>query len=114
MMARMNRLCFFVFCEVMFATTASAAAADGKLDYGRDIRPILADNCFRCHGPDAKQRQADLRLDLRDEATKKLESGSAAVVPGDPGSSSLVARIMSADESERMPPADSKKILSAA
>src|SRR5437763_2839867 len=113
MMGRMNRLCFFVFCEVMFATTASATAADGKLDFGRDIRPILADNCFRCHGPDAKQRQAGLRLDIRDEATRKLESGLAAVVPGDLASSSLVARIMSADDSERMPPVDSNKALSA-
>src|SRR6266550_9593362 len=97
---------FTVWCGAFWAAIASSsfAAAEGKLDYGRDIRPILADNCFRCHGPDAKQRQAGLRLDSRDEATKKLESASAALVPGDPGSSSLVARIMSADESERMPP----------
>jgi hypothetical protein len=96
------------------AATAKPAMADGKLDFGRDIRPILADNCFRCHGPDAKQRQAGLRLDLRDEATKKLESGTAAVVPGDPDHSPLIARIISTDETERMPPAESKKILTAA
>src|SRR3954462_7631395 len=100
-------------CSAMFAAAFATAQADEKIDYSRDIRPILADNCFRCHGPDAKQRQADLRLDVRDEAGKKLESGSAAIVPGDPASSSLVARIMSADEDQRMPPADSKKVLSA-
>src|SRR6478672_2575161 len=97
---------FAVWCGAFLAAIAGAsfATAEGKLDYGRDIRPILADNCFRCHGPDAKQRQADLRLDVRDEAVKKLESGMAAVVPSDVEHSGLIARIMSADESERMPP----------
>src|SRR5437870_2633434 len=93
------------------AATAKIAAADDKLEYSRDIRPILADNCFRCHGPDAKQRQAGLRLDLREEALKRLESDAVAIVPGKPQASALVSRIMSADESERMPPTDSKKKL---
>ncbi|HEY2416161.1 MAG TPA: PSD1 and planctomycete cytochrome C domain-containing protein [Pirellulaceae bacterium] len=99
----------------LFALAGGSAltAADGKLDFGRDIRPLLADNCFRCHGPDEKQRQAGLRLDIRDEAVKKLESGLAAIVPGDSANSSLVARIMSADESERMPPVDANKMLTA-
>src|SRR5438034_573906 len=93
------------------AVRGQVAAADGRLDYGRDIRPILADNCFRCHGPDAKQRQAGLRLDLRDEAIKRLESDAVAIVPGKPDSSALVSRIRATDESERMPPADSQKKL---
>ncbi len=109
-----SQFALWVVALFAFAAGATAVVADGKLDFGRDIRPILADNCFRCHGPDAKQRQADLRLDLREEATKKLESGSAAVVPGDPERSALVARIMSTDDSERMPPADSNKSLKAA
>src|SRR5262245_36037571 len=88
-----------------------AFAADGPVDFGRDIRPILADTCFRCHGPDAKQRQAGLRLDLREEATKPAESGEIAIVPGKPQTSELVKRIMSADESQRMPPAESQKSL---
>jgi Protein of unknown function (DUF1553)/Protein of unknown function (DUF1549)/Planctomycete cytochrome C len=90
-----------------------AAAADGKLDFSRDIRPILADACFSCHGPDANKRQAGLRLDIRDEALKAAESGAVAIVPGKPGESALVSRILAADESERMPPADSQKKLTA-
>src|SRR5438034_7658936 len=93
------------------AATAKIAAADDKLEYSRDIRPILADNCFRCHGPDTKQRQAGLRLDIRDEALKRLESDAVAIVPGKPEASALVTRIMSADEGERMPPAESQKVL---
>src|SRR5215510_1694759 len=89
----------------------ATAIADDKLDYSRDIRPILADKCFACHGPDAKQRQAGLRLDLREEAVKKLESDAVAIVPGDLKRSALVSRIVSTDESERMPPSDSQKKL---
>jgi hypothetical protein len=96
---------------IWLATIYPLAAADGTLDYGRDIRPILAENCFRCHGPDAKQRQAGLRLDLREEALKRLESDAVAIVPGKPDASALVSRIMSADESDRMPPPDSLKKL---
>src|SRR3954469_13932694 len=106
----MNHLGYFL----SFAMTVVAFAtkiADEKLDYSRDIPPILADKCFRCHGPDAKQRQAGLRLDVRDEALKRLESDAGAIVPGKPEASGLVSRIMSADESERMPPTDSQKKL---
>jgi hypothetical protein len=102
---------FAVWMMACFTANPSVQAADGKLDFGRDIRPILADNCFRCHGPDAKQRQAGLRLDLPEEATKRQESGFVAVVPGDVTKSALISRIMTADESERMPPADSNKVL---
>src|SRR5438045_4762438 len=106
---------FVFFIGVLSLATATALAADGNkpLDFSRDIRPILADNCFRCHGPDAKQRQAGLRLDVRDEALKRLESDDVAIVPGKPEASALIARIMTADESERMPPAESQKVLTA-
>src|SRR5437660_5267686 len=96
------------------AVTGLTADAQRPIDFSRDIRPILADSCFRCHGPDAKQRQAGLRLDVREEALKRLESDAVAIVPGKPEESALVARIMTADESERMPPADSQKVLTAA
>jgi mono/diheme cytochrome c family protein len=100
-------------CALVLAAIAAAAAAPaGGIDYSRDIRPILADNCFACHGPDEKQRQAGLRLDIRDEAIKRLESDAVAIVPGNPAASALVSRIMPADESEQMPPSDSKKKLS--
>ncbi|MEX0939494.1 MAG: PSD1 and planctomycete cytochrome C domain-containing protein [Pirellulales bacterium] len=84
--------------------TASARAAD-KVEYNRDIRPILSDNCFACHGPDAEARQADLRLDLEESAKEY------AVVPGEPGVSEVVLRITSEDPEVRMPPAESGKSL---
>ena len=79
--------------------------------YASDIQPILSANCFTCHGPDARSRKAGLRLDLPEEATRKLKSGAAAIVPGDPKASELIARIFSHEDGERMPPAKSKKTL---
>ena len=86
------------------SVAAGAETADPKLDFNRDVRPILSDRCFACHGPDAEDRQAGLRLDDRDAATAELESGTRAVVPGDPGRSELVARITSTDPDVVMPP----------
>ncbi|MCA8967205.1 MAG: hypothetical protein KDC48_20160, partial [Planctomycetes bacterium] len=76
--------------------------------YGRDIRPLLSDRCFRCHGPDAGTRKADLRLDERDAALAARDEG-AAIVPGDPAKSLLLARIAHPDPEERMPPPESGK-----
>ncbi len=78
----------------------------GKLQFARDVQPILAASCFTCHGPDAKTRKAGLRLDLREAAIRELRSGARAVVPGKPQESELVARIFAAGR-ERMPPAKS-------
>lgn len=75
------------------------------MQFNRDIRPILSARCFECHGPDEQQREADLRLDLRDSATADRD-GSIAVVPGKPSESALLERITSSDEDLRMPPAD--------
>ncbi len=83
------------------------------VDYNRDIRPILANNCFACHGPDEGERQAGLRLDLLEAATQPAESGKRAIVPGQPDGSELLARIDAADEAERMPPVESNKKLTA-
>jgi hypothetical protein len=93
-----------------------AFAADGKaaVDFNRDVRPVLAANCFACHGPDAGQRKAGLRLDTRRGATVALEGGAHAVVPGLPRESELVRRIAAEDPSERMPPARTGKRLSPA
>ncbi len=88
--------------------------ADDRVMFNRDIRPILSDNCFPCHGPDAKQRQAGLRLDVREEALKAAESGDVAVVPGNLNKSKLWARINSAGAAEVMPPPKTSKALSAA
>jgi hypothetical protein len=91
-----------------------AAAQDaGVIDFNKQIRPILSENCFTCHGPDEKERKARLRLDTREGATAKLRSGGHALVPGKSGESSLVERVSSDDPSERMPPPRTKKRLSA-
>ncbi len=77
-----------------------------RIDFARDIRPILSDKCFVCHGPDAPSRNLRLRLDSEEGAKGDLGRGRRAIVAGDPGRSELVRRITSTDESMRMPPAD--------
>lgn len=86
-----------------FALTASAA----DVEFNRDIRPILSDNCYACHGPDANARQANLRLDVRDSALQR-----GAIVPGDTTKSKLINRIHHAQPALRMPPSYSTKSLS--
>src|SRR6476620_6646741 len=88
--------------------TAGAAA----VDFQHEIRPILSQNCFLCHGPDEKDRKAGLRLDLRAEALKPAKSGKAAIVPGQAEKSELIARITTTDDEDRMPPSKSRKKLS--
>lgn len=84
----------------------SSTLAAEELSYNRDVRPILSDNCFACHGPDKNQRKARLRLDDRDVAV-----GRKAIVPGKPSESSVVTRIESKNVDEAMPPAESHKTL---
>src|SRR5262245_22531125 len=81
------------------------------VDFNRQIRPILSENCFACHGPDEKQRKAKLRLDTKEGAFAKLRGGNFALVPGKPAESELIARITAEDPAERMPPAKSNKHL---
>jgi len=90
------------------AATGLAADPGEPLSFNGDIRPILVENCFSCHGADSAGRKADLRLDQRDQA---VESGS--IVPGDPDSSVMLDRIFSDDPEEVMPPPETKKSLSA-
>lgn len=101
-----------VLAATLIASAAAARAAEPPLDFARDVRPILSDKCFLCHGPDEESRATDLRLDQRDSVLADL-GGYAAVVPGDIAASELVRRITSDDEYERMPPPDSQKTLSA-
>ena len=89
------------------AAQTRADAPPTPLDFNRDIRPILSENCFYCHGQDANKRQADLRLDLREAAV-----AAAAIVPGTPGSSTVLERIHSTDPDVLMPPPDSNRRLS--
>src|SRR5262245_54679498 len=79
------------------------AAADKAVDYTRDVRPVLANSCYACHGPDEKARKAKLRLDLRDQAVKK------AIVPGKSDESPLIERVTSKDPDEVMPPPHGKR-----
>jgi hypothetical protein len=85
------------------------AEPERRLQYNRDIRPILSDNCFFCHGPDKNQRKAKLRLDERENALEK-----AAIVPGKPDESELVKRLYAADPDEVMPPPETYKTLTPA
>src|SRR5258707_4818846 len=80
--------------------------ADGEdaVRFNRDIRPIMSDTCFRCHGPDSRARVAGLRLDIRDEALKKTKSGVTPIVPGVPDQSAIVQRVFSEDRARMMPP----------
>src|SRR5829696_5644317 len=87
-----------------------AHAAEKKLDFNRDIRPILSENCFQCHGFDEKARQAELRLDTPDSALAKHDDVTP-IVPGHPEQSELWRRITTDDESEMMPPPDSHRAL---
>ncbi len=98
----------------MLAVGAAAdVTATPKIDFGRQIRPILSNHCFKCHGPDEKERQGGLRLDVRESALKPAESGQSALVPGKPEESQMVARITAKDANRRMPPPESHKQLSA-
>ena len=96
------------------AGTPLAGAGAGAADFNREVRPILADKCYACHGPDAKSLEGKLRLDLRASATAPAESGATAIVPGRPEKSALIERIESTDKDERMPPPKSHKTLHAA
>src|SRR5437764_6676289 len=92
---------------VIFA--AAAPQQSKKLRYNKDVRPILAENCFPCHGPDSAARKAGLRLDRREEAIK-----AEAIMPNKPEQSALIERIFSDDASHRMPPRKTKKSLTSA
>ena len=91
--------------------SASAAKATAKIEFNRDVRPILAENCFSCHGVDSASRKAGLRLDKFEAATQKDKDNKAAIVPGKPQESELIRRIMTADADDVMPPAKIHKTL---
>ena len=96
-------------CHAVFVGQA-VNAAEHEINFNRDIRPILSDKCFQCHGPDEAARKAELRLD-DESAVKAVRDGIVIVSPGDPAASEMIRRITSDDESEVMPPHESNKQL---
>ncbi|MBI1249619.1 DUF1553 domain-containing protein [bacterium] len=109
-MKKPNQAFLAICCSLVCAACLPAAAAE--IDFSRDIRPILSRSCFSCHGPDPETREAGLRLDQADAAMAELDSGEHAIVPRKADESELIARIISDDESIRMPPPESAKPLS--
>ncbi len=105
-------VCLFLIGDATI--TSKWAEADERLDFNRDVRPILANHCWSCHGPDEASRKANLRLDYRATALLPAESGEIAIVPNQPDASSLITRVQSADEDLMMPPPIAKKPLSQA
>ncbi len=101
-------LCFSV--AIWCAGTLQVVRA-AEVDFARDIRPILSDKCFACHGPDVQDRQADLRLDEEASAKSDRAGAGAAIVPRDVAASLLIERIRSQDSEKQMPPPDSGKSL---
>ena len=79
-------------------------ARPSTINFNRDIRPIFSENCYACHGPDSNKRKAGLRLDRKEEAFKKLDSGVIPIVPGKLAESEIIRRITTDDDDDRMPP----------
>ncbi len=95
-------------------TLAANAPAEDVVRFNRDIRPIMSDTCFHCHGFDPKSRKGDLRLDIREEALKAGKSGETAIVPGKPEQSEIIKRIFSEDPDDVMPSKEAHKTLTPA
>ncbi|MEX2577825.1 MAG: PSD1 and planctomycete cytochrome C domain-containing protein [Verrucomicrobiales bacterium] len=106
-LGRASRWCALLRGAAVVAIWQSAALAgpSEEVEFNRDVRPILSENCLHCHGPDANERKADLRLDVRDE------SALAVLSPGDVHASELVHRVSTDDPDDRMPPAKSNRSL---
>src|SRR3954453_13474220 len=81
------------------------AVTEPKVDFNRDVRPLLSEYCFTCHGPDDANRKSNPRRDPQETAFKPAKSGKPAIVPGDLAKSELVTRLTADDEDDRMPPA---------
>ncbi|MCB1061859.1 MAG: DUF1553 domain-containing protein [Verrucomicrobiae bacterium] len=110
----MSRCLFPTIALILASMVAGAqAAGDDTISFNRDVRPILSDRCFACHGFDAKKRKADLRLDIPEGAFANLEAGKRPIVPGEIEASEVWWRVISDDEDDVMPPPDFHKPLTA-
>jgi hypothetical protein len=108
---RTQRTNYLLAISTLLGLELAVSIAAAPVDFNREIRPILSENCFQCHGPDAANRKADLRLDTESGA-KAIVDGIAAVIPGNTDESELIRRINHLDPDDRMPPEDSKRKLS--
>ena len=99
--------------RLFLAMALLSPSRSSAVDFNRDVRPILSDRCFKCHGFDAGTRKAKLRLDVREEAMKPAKSGASPIIPGTSAKSEVVLRITSTDPDEVMPPAKDHAPLSA-
>ncbi len=97
---------------VCCAAPVAAAGDEDPVDFSRDIRPLLSDRCFQCHGPSEEDRQGGFRLDVKESAFGESDSGEHPIVPGDLEHSEMYQRITAEDSFMRMPPPDSNKTLS--
>ena len=100
-------------CLALTGSFPAVAGATRHINYSRDIRPILSNSCYKCHGPDEHERKAGLRLDTKAGAIGKLESGEAAITPGSSVKSAIFQRLTSHDPDVKMPPPESGKSVSA-
>ena len=96
---------------VLVLSLALGSVATAEVRFNRDIRPILSENCFACHGPDEKHNKAGLRLDTREGATALNSEGKRALSPGSVSDSEMIRRILSQDPDDVMPPPESDKRL---
>ena len=103
-------VCACLLAWLAFIVPVTAAPSAHGVTYNRDIRPILSENCFPCHGTDSASRKAGLRLDHFETATNKLDDGAIAIVPGRPDKSEMIRRILATDD-DHMPPAKVNKVL---
>ncbi len=106
-------LCTCLFFSISTVSAVAAEPAANRVEFNRDIRPILSDVCFQCHGPDKNQRKADLRLDVKDGVYKD-RGGYALVTPGKLDESELYSRLVDTDEKQRMPPTNALRQLTKA
>src|SRR4051812_13159848 len=106
----LNRACIFICLATL---TAPAIAAERKVEFNRDVRPILSDTCFKCHGFDKNARKAARRLAVGDgaPAPRHGDNHMIPIVPGNPSRSAIWKRIITTDKDDLMPPADSHLVL---
>src|SRR5215813_7414269 len=96
--ARLRPGLLLALASALNLTILAGPAGPAKVDFNRDVRPILAENCFACHGPDEEKRKAKLRLDLRDSAVQAAKSGAIPIVAGKAQQSELIKRVTNPDE----------------